>query len=208
MASLVVSVMSRFAPFPPRSGAARRTTGAGSRQWPEAMFPAVLSDDGRFAASRQAATVASRTFAAEGFCRLVIAPSLVAMVRKFGPFGISEGRGRPEITMIGSDGLCWRTSRIVSSPSMPGMKMSRNNRSNASPRTGRGRDGRRWRRRRRGRRAPGGAGSSPAPHGRRPLSGSLPGPPLCRNHVNGRLNCYRVGRPCATASAFPVRYDC
>src|SRR4051812_5660658 len=97
MASLVVSVMSRFAPFPPRSGAARRTTGAGSRQRPEAMFPAVLSDDGRFAASRQAASVANRTFARKGFCRLVIAPSLVAMVRKFGPFGISEGRGRPDI---------------------------------------------------------------------------------------------------------------
>lgn len=132
MASLVVSVMSRFAPFPPRSGAARRTTGAGSRQRPEAMFPAVLSDDGRFAASRQAATVASRTFARKGFCRLVIAPSLVAMVRKFGPFGISEGRGRPDIAIIGSDGLCWRTSRSASNPSMPGMKMSRNNRSNVS----------------------------------------------------------------------------
>ena len=38
-----------------------------------------------------------------GFCRLEIAPSFIAMVRKSGPE--SGGIGLPEITMIGIRGL-------------------------------------------------------------------------------------------------------
>ena len=83
----------------------------------------------RSAASRQPVTAASRSAGRNGFCRLEIAPSLVAMVRKSGAASASEETGRPEMTMIGICGRCWRTIRMVSNPSIPGMKMSRNNRS-------------------------------------------------------------------------------
>jgi hypothetical protein len=132
MASLVVSVMSRWASFPLVPARRPRTYGVCSRQWPEEIFPAAPCDDGRFAASRQAATVAKRTLGRNGLCRLLIAPSLVAMTRKSVPSSGPEGIGRPEIAMMGSDVFCCRTSRSVSKPSMPGMKMSRIRRSNAS----------------------------------------------------------------------------
>src|SRR3954465_12813446 len=83
----------------------------------------------RPAASRQPVTAASRSAGRNGFCRLEIAPSLVAMVRKSGAVSASEEIGRPEMTMIGICGRCWRTIRMVLNPSIPGMKMSRNNRS-------------------------------------------------------------------------------
>ena len=70
----------------------------------------------------------SRSAGRNGFCRLETAPSLVAMVRKSGRVR-SEEIGRPEMTMIGICGRCWRTIRMVSNPSIPGMKMSRNSRS-------------------------------------------------------------------------------
>ena len=46
-----------------------------------------------------------------------------------GALSASDEIGRPEMTMIGICGRCWRTIRMVSNPSIPGMKMSRNNRS-------------------------------------------------------------------------------
>ena len=51
------------------------------------------------------------------------------MVRKSGAESGSVETGRPEMTMIGISGCCWRTIRMVSNPSIPGMKISRNNRS-------------------------------------------------------------------------------
>ena len=54
------------------------------------------------------------------------------MARKSGPSTDPDGIGRPEITMMGIEGCCWRTCRMVSNPSMPGMKMSRKRRSNLS----------------------------------------------------------------------------
>src|SRR5712675_3444301 len=99
-ASLVVSVMFAFAPSPDPWHAA----------WyhgPGATSPAVVDDkDGRFAASRQPATAASRAAGLKGFCRLETAPSLLAMVRKSGPEPDSDVMGLPEITMIGISGCC------------------------------------------------------------------------------------------------------
>ena len=60
MASLVVSVMMRYAPFPSFWPARARTCGARPCQRPEAIFPAASFDDGRFAAARQAAPGAKK----------------------------------------------------------------------------------------------------------------------------------------------------
>src|SRR5207244_3979807 len=81
-----------------------RTCGARSRQSPEAIFPAVSCDDGRFAASRQAATVASRALGRKGLCRLLMAPSLVAMTRK------SDDGELPSLSK--SLTLCMMTGRL------------------------------------------------------------------------------------------------
>src|SRR6266851_8001969 len=105
MASLVVSVISRFAAYPSRPDTQPDPTcNARLYQEPEAIFPAVLDDDERFAASRQAATIWSRASGLNGFCRLRTTPSFVAMVRKSGSVDGSEGTGRPEITTIWTDG--------------------------------------------------------------------------------------------------------
>ena len=60
--------------------------------------------DERPARSRHSVTAASRAAGLNGFCRLEIAPSFIAMVRKSGPE--SDGIGLPEITMIGIRGFC------------------------------------------------------------------------------------------------------
>ena len=90
----------------------------------------MASDPG--AASRQLATASSRAAGLNGFCRLEIAPSLVAMLRKSGAGPDSDRMGLPEITIMGTSGRCACISRMVSMPSIPGMKISRNSRSNSS----------------------------------------------------------------------------
>ena len=129
MASLVVSVISRFVVLPSFRCAAWQYEDAGSYQEPDGVFPGALEDDECFAVSRQAATTRSSASGLKGFCRLLTAPSLVAIVRKSGPGAESNGIAWPEITTIWTEGYCCRTNRMVSKPSMPGMKISRNRRS-------------------------------------------------------------------------------
>ena len=131
MASLVVSVILVFArPPTPARRAGRpnrmllRITGRKQHRSRLGRRPMTAPR-----ASRHSVTAASRSAGLNGFCRLEIAPSFVAMVRKSGAASASDEIGRPEITMIGICGRCWRTIRMVSNPSIPGMKMSRNSRS-------------------------------------------------------------------------------
>ena len=86
-----------------------------SHHGPEATPPAGWVDDAtRLAASRQPATAASRAAGLNGFCRLVTAPSLVAMVRKSGacpeseddrPAGDHDDRNRRPLLMNHPHGL-------------------------------------------------------------------------------------------------------
>jgi len=61
---------------------------------------------GGLAASRQPATATSSSAGPNGFGRLEIAPSLVAIFRKSGVVHKSEVIERPEITRIGMRGCC------------------------------------------------------------------------------------------------------
>src|ERR1700694_5651123 len=107
MASLVASVIlfSRRLRTVLARGGAERGDAVFAYGGPEAIFPAGIDNDGGgVAASRQPTTAASRAAGLNGFCRLLTAPSLVAIVRKFGPE--SAVTGLPEITMIGISGCC------------------------------------------------------------------------------------------------------
>src|SRR5262245_49396997 len=112
MASLVVSDMSVHARPSAPPGQPPDESDAMAHYREEATPPGGRGEP-RPAASKQPVTAARSTAGRNGFCRLEIAPSLVAMVRKSGVVSASEEIGRPEMTIIGICGRCWRTIRMV-----------------------------------------------------------------------------------------------